>query len=1514
MVDFGKTLLGALRITIKTNSFRTLFTGAAASLLILCSAAQGATNTTTLLTLSSPSVAVGTPVGLSAMVSDQSGAPVGKGTILFCNAAAAFCSDVALLGSAQLTANGTASIKVSLGVGTYSIKAVFVGTNSASGSTSALQALTVADQVGTSTSLAVTGPDNTFTLTATVTGGGHLPPSGSVTFTDTTWNTPVATSVLDPTTTALVLRQVSSYPTPEYGITVTAVCDLNGDGKLDLVVTDYYGQVTVLIGNGDGTFQVLPSFFAGANVSSGGSVIADVNGDSRPDLVVAGGANNSVLVLLGNGDGTFQSPRTVAVGYATASVAVGDLNGDGILDLVTGNGSNQGVSVLLGNGDGTFQAPITDNIGTVTGPIVVADFNHDGKIDVVAAGELLIGNGDGTFQPQVSAGSAKLAADLNRDGNLDLIGVPNGYQAFVMLGNGDGTFQPIQWYGVGGNTYDVAIGDFNSDGIPDLVTLGVNNNQPVIGIFPGKGDGTFLTPTVYPQGLTSSYVAVGDFNGDGSPDLVIAATYFSSPNSSLISVLQSYWSVQAAATPISLQGVGNHPLVAAYGGDTTFVASNSAPVNVVHGVSTALTVSASPSTQIDTGQSIQLTATLSPNTYNGVTAGGTVTFLDGQNQIGQQSVNGAGQATITTSPLSSGYHQITAVYGGDTNFAPVQGLVTLTVFVTTTTSLNASSNNVTVGTPVLFTATVTDQFGVPVTAGQVVLCDATAIHCQDAAVFGTAQLTSSGTATLNLRLGPGNHSLKAVYLGTQLATGSSSAAQSVSVSGQVPTITSWARTQDAQHNTVFQANVFGSGQAPPTGTVLFNDTTNQNLTLAKAALDPSTAVLFPENSYRFLDSSMAVQPAVADFNRDGIPDLVIIDPTNHGIGIMLGNGDGSFQSPSQIFDAGSNPVRGTIGDFNGDGKMDVLIVDELTSPPYTTTLAVLLGNGDGTFQAAQFVSVAPGSNQLAVGDFNTDGKLDLAITNLNSNSIDVMVGNGDGSFQAATAYAVGQQPISLVVADFNGDGKPDLAVTNSGDSTLGILLGNGDGSFQAQTTFTANNQPIGLAVGDFNNDGKPDLVITNSPQYISYTLGVFIGNGDGTFQPQQPYNTNYFSSAVAVGDVNGDGKLDLVIDGDYALSVLLGNGDGTFQAKQSYPVLAGPTGGILVADLNGDGKPDLMTPTWQATFSVLLNGWGVQGSTPEVLVPGQGETHAVVAAYSGDSVYPASTSRPVDLNSYSMALGSLNPASVFVGSGSFTLAVGGYYFVSGAVVQWGGTPLSTTFVDSSDLTAIVPASEVDAAGMPNITVVFGQASSNPYTLQVVNPYGTVATPTSLAISAPGGNASATITLSPAIGYSGTVNLACSVVYNGQGTAHEAPTCSLSQSQTSLSATTQATVTVSVSTTAPHVATLLPEPRGGGLWFAYNGSGAGIFLAGALIFMPRQRRSRGSKLHRVMLIGLFAIVYSAFLLLQGCGGGGGNNPTNGGTTDPGTSTGNYTVNITASAGNYTSSVALPLTVQ
>jgi hypothetical protein len=330
--------------------------------------------------------------------------------------------------------------------------------------------------------------------------------------------------------------------------------------------------------------------------------------------------------------------------------------------------------------------------------------------------------------------------------------------------------------------------------------------------------------------------------------------------------------------------------------------------------------------------------------------------------------------------------------------------------------------------------------------------------------------------------------------------------------------------------------------------------------------------------------------ATGDFNHDGKLDVVMI--TDNGFSVALGNGDGTFGKAVTYSTKLSYSLA--IADFNGDGNLDVVTADEDSSP---STVSVYLGNGDGTFHTTPIISNTTSYNEFIVAcDFNGDGKTDIVV--IENPHISVLLGNGDGTFGPPSDNDSMVGAKWLAVADFDNDHKLDVLVTAQFGTTysIGILLGNGDGTLQDVILQPTDFVPATVAVGDLNHDGKMDAVLA----YDLGGIGVFLGNGDGTLRPAVNYNTTGISGEeVVVGDLNHDGRLDVAIDVastiESGMDVLWGNGDGTLQDAQYFG--AGKTGLVAVGDVNGDRLPDFIMGS-SAFGAVTMLNTGVVSFSP----------------------------------------------------------------------------------------------------------------------------------------------------------------------------------------------------------------------------------------------------------------------------------------------------------------------------
>lgn len=346
-----------------------------------------------------------------------------------------------------------------------------------------------------------------------------------------------------------------------------------------------------------------------------------------------------------------------------------------------------------------------------------------------------------------------------------------------------------------------------------------------------------------------------------------------------------------------------------------------------------------------------------------------------------------------------------------------------------------------------------------------------------------------------------------------------------------------------------------------------------------------------------------------DFNGDGNIDLVTANFTGDSVSLLLGNANGTFRPktdypvlPPSPGSSSSNALA--LADFNGDGKLDVAVA----SRDYAQ-VNVLLGNGNGGLGTSIGSTSSINSFALASGDFNGDGKPDLASVNYMSNIVAVLIGNGNGTFAAPVNYTAGERTYGVAVADFNSDGKADLVVANNDPTadSVSVLFGNGNGTFGAAANYPAGRGPRDISTSDLNGDGKPDIIVGNfgSSTDNNASLSVLLNNGNGTFPTTTDYPTSNGSFAgtfagIAV-DLDGDNKPDLVSanNNGNTIGVRMGNGNGTFGAQTAFAAGAGPRS-LVSGDFNHDGKMDIAVAQGNTTQGVGGLGVFLNTTTPTV--------------------------------------------------------------------------------------------------------------------------------------------------------------------------------------------------------------------------------------------------------------------------------------------------------------------------
>ncbi len=328
---------------------------------------------------------------------------------------------------------------------------------------------------------------------------------------------------------------------------------------------------------------------------------------------------------------------------------------------------------------------------------------------------------------------------------------------------------------------------------------------------------------------------------------------------------------------------------------------------------------------------------------------------------------------------------------------------------------------------------------------------------------------------------------------------------------------------------------------------------------------------------------------VADFNNDGIPDLIVANSKDNNLAVLLGQGNGTFGPPIKATGLAEYPSYFAVGDFNGDGNLDVAVQTKFGASQFH----VLLGDGTGYLRETSVQDIPGGNKGSAVADLNGDGKLDVVIVRSLANAVTVLLGNGDGAFRRFVDLESTTPPGPVAIGDVNGDGIPDLVVCDYNVGTgksVTVYLGKGDGTFPTRRSFRTGAGPLHVAIADVNEDGKPDIVTADFLAGVS----VLLGNGDGTLREPLEYEAGKANTFVALTDLDQDGHIDILALGmhDDSLTFLRGHGDGRFDSPQKISTGRYPDV-IAVGDFDGDGKPDVaVTNSYANSMSVFLNRSG----------------------------------------------------------------------------------------------------------------------------------------------------------------------------------------------------------------------------------------------------------------------------------------------------------------------------------
>lgn len=923
------------------------------------------------------------------------------------------------------------------------------------------------------------------------------------------------------------------------------VANLNGDDFSDLVVAYYDAggmSVNTFLGCGNGSF-VNETIHLTNRVKNGQMKVAHFNNGNRSDVVIVD-SSGTLCVLLTNINGSFTDQIFNSTGTSPKSIAIADLNNDTIQDIVVAN-NDKSIGILLGYGNGSFAHQISYRTNLSLSSISIADINSDRILDIIVVNvvdssiNVFLRFANGSFQNpfKFSIGYGLIYANVghfNNDDKLDVIVLENypRRDLYIIFGYGNGSFGDHINLSVGRRPIGAVVADLNNDGRSDIIVINRDDKYLSVFIFSQIEFQTNHISTGSDRDSRLQCIAANHFNDDNILDIVIV-NHGTKTIASLLGHNDGSFNKQTGVT-LDWNSNSKSIIIGHFNKDKEF--------------DLALTNAGTHNIDLLLGNGKGLFTRQRNDGY---------TLHRSPSIIVVDDFNHDGQSEIVVTYENSDNIDVLMIYDPGNFTDQIIYSIGSKVKSSSMGDFNqdamldiivANYDNNSVG--IMF-GYGNGSFNKQMTSATGIRPKSVAVGHFNNDVYLDFAVVHETDKNIGICLGYGNGSF----------------------------------TNQTTYSTGYSADL-----------IVISDVSSDTFSdiIVSFHEDKSIKIFLSHGNGSFaklrslLTGISSKCLLVGDVNNDRFLDIIVYD--YRGIHTLFGYGNGSFQASvlSPINKMNFYPSFAAVGDFNSDDRLDIVFVNF-----YSNNAFIFLGHGNSSFVEHRTYPVGCNPTYVAVADINNDARLDIMTANSWADNVSVLLGDGNGSFTSLTKYSVGDYPISIIIADINNDTRMDIVVTNS-NSTISILLGAFNLVFKRQMALITGHGsvPRSIGTGDFNNDAHQDIAVVNSG---TNNIGVFLGNGDGSFSIQINYTTVFSPSLIAVGHLNNDMNVDIVVIyvNESAIGIHLGNGHGSFINHTAYStgVLSKPNS-VSLADFDNDQILDIIISNSDASNVLVFLGDG----------------------------------------------------------------------------------------------------------------------------------------------------------------------------------------------------------------------------------------------------------------------------------------------------------------------------------